>query len=124
MRLQKDALRALKQGVKFYKNEVREIEEMRSKLLENPEARNTEEQLEDIGEIRKILDSLHTQVYNMEENSIALEDLDKQLRYVAKKLYEVEQTVIEYCDKVNDLQITYYSEVISTYDSWYVITRN
>ena len=119
MRLQKDALRALKQGVKFYKSEVREIEEMRSKLVENPEARDAEEQLqmEDIGEIRNKLDSLHTQVYKMEENSIELEELDKQLRYVAKKLYEIEQTVIEYCDKVNDLQITYYSEVISVYDS-------
>lgn len=107
-------MRELKRSSKFYQKKVKEIEDFKGRVLENEKARQLQEKLKQLNDmkIQSELDVLQMQLHNMQEKSKQYSELDKELRVVAQKLFEVEQTVVQFEETLDDLRLAYYSEVM------------
>lgn len=111
---QKQVLRELKRALQYYEQRLREVEEIGQKASGGREADVMMQKLQELDKnlIQGKLDSLHAQVRKMQENDhVKYSVLDRQLRMVADKLYEIDKTFKTFDDALDDLRVSYYSKV-------------
>lgn len=112
-KLQKKVLRKLTYAVQFYQQRLKEVEDLQRRHFEGTEAIEMKRKLQELDKslIKSKLDFLQEQVYRMQENEQKYPELDQQLKVVADKLYELDKTFKHLNDALDDLRVSYYSQV-------------
>ena len=98
-KLKKLALQKLSHHVKFYKKRLNEISDLSGRVLQLEKASELEEKLRELNDMKNIqntLDHLQMELKGMQDQNNECAELYKKFRDVLEKLCEVEQTVDQY----------------------------